>query len=134
MGSRARIIETKQGSLQIIQDGARNRYPVNVGSTASSAQNFGLLHFGSTSGAKEFAVDAPEPGVRLYLSCTAATTVNTCTVRFSADNSVTLDGSSDEQALQFVRGGAGAVVVGRSASKWSLVSSLSGSTEISVTT
>lgn len=129
-----RIFQKHQGRLEVYEDGTRNRYPVNQGSTSSSAASFGLLHVGSTSGAKEFAVDAPEPGARLYVSCTAATTVNTATVVLSTDNSVTLDGSTAEKKIQFVRGGAGVSLIGRSTSKWSLLDSLTGSTEANVTT
>lgn len=118
----------------IYETGAANRYPVTAATTSASAPSFGLVHFGTTSGAKEFAIDAPIPGARLFLSCTAATTSNTATVAFSTDNSVTIDGSTSEQKIQFVRGGAGAALIGRSTSKWSLLDSLTGSTEATVST
>lgn len=136
MGARTGIEIDKRGSRLKVKAGGNGRIalPVRQGSTASSNANSGLLHIGSTSGAKEFAIDAPEPGVALYVSCTAATTVNTATVAFSTDNSVTIDGSTAEQKIQFVRGGAGVSLIGRSTSKWSLLDSLTGSTEANVTT
>lgn len=115
-------IYTEQGRRQVYESGARNEYPVEAGtSDATSLSNFGLSHFGSTSGAVTYDLAAPDgPGMRKYLSCEAATTNRKQTVQLSTDGTIQLGGSTNWKIV-FDAADEGLQLMSRSTAVWDVV-------------
>lgn len=112
------IFEKSQGREQVFESGTRNRYPVEQGSTGSNLSNFGLSHVGDSTDAI-YVLDPPEPGVRKYLACTQASTNALQTVRAATGGSIDL-GSAN--AIVFDAADQGAVLMGRSSTRWDICS------------
>lgn len=106
------------GSIEELRAPGGLATDVTAESTGTNLKAGGVSTIASTSGAKSYTLDAPVPGVRKTIWCTAGSTANTSKVTSSAS----FDGTNF--AATFNAAGDALELVGLSATRWGIIANL----------
>jgi len=118
-------ITAADGTVSFTTGGGVDNFVKTHNATTGALNNFGINVIQSGTGTDTWTLGAPTIGVEMSIYCTAATSSNKATVTLTSDSSLhSSSGSTALETITFEDGNDGITLVGVSAAKWYVKSSI----------